>query len=156
MTADLDLRFLSCIAIKMDQWFGLSVWTLLKRMKRYMPLSGMQMLGRFTSETQLISQNVWLTTYLACITGENQQMSTQAKYTGLSLTDIHWELPWQNASSNSRGFLSLFCFEDSFELFAVSQLLPKGRENLCVPLLFSPECDNHWLFWDTERWDGKT
>lgn len=35
-----------------------------------------------------------------------------------------------------------FYFEDSFELFEVSQLLPSGGENLCVPFLFSPEYGN--------------
>lgn len=35
----------------------------------------------------------------------------------------------------------LLYFEDSFEWFSVSELLPEGGENLCVPLLFPPDCD---------------
>lgn len=35
----------------------------------------------------------------------------------------------------------LLCFEESFERFGVSRLLPEGGENLCVPLLFPLECD---------------
>jgi len=51
--------------------------------------SGMQILGKLNYEIQSVSQNVWLTAYLACIIGEKQHMGTQAKYVGLPLMDIH-------------------------------------------------------------------
>lgn len=66
--------------------------------------------------------------------GEKQQIGTQAKYFGLLLMDIHWKLPWQNASSNSRGFYLFSLILKSYLNFFVyfRYCLMEGKTSVCL------------------------